>query len=134
LVDRLGYLMDVRGFSSFGAAECRSTQSQSYARMKEFVRRSTCAPFRRFIGDVRREIMHRLLLWPFIASMFHTFVTPCMMAVLLLLFAFLIRSLVRVCFFPPFVLVVSTAFLVIIHFCNITDTNMLCVSQLSSIT
>jgi hypothetical protein len=28
--------------------------------MKEFVRRSTPTPFRRFLGDVRREFMQRL--------------------------------------------------------------------------
>jgi hypothetical protein len=28
--------------------------------MKEFVRRSTYVPFRRFLGDVRREFMHSL--------------------------------------------------------------------------
>jgi hypothetical protein len=29
-------------------------------RMKEFVRRSTSVPFHRFLGDVRREFIHRL--------------------------------------------------------------------------
>jgi hypothetical protein len=28
--------------------------------MKDFIRRSTCITFRRFIGDVRREFMQRL--------------------------------------------------------------------------
>jgi hypothetical protein len=28
--------------------------------MQHFVRRSTCVPFRRFLGDVRREFMQRL--------------------------------------------------------------------------
>jgi hypothetical protein len=35
-------------------------RSVSYARIKEFVRRSKCVPFRRFLGDVRREFMQRL--------------------------------------------------------------------------
>jgi hypothetical protein len=43
-----------------GAADSRSLRSQSYARMKEFVqRRPTYVPFRRFLGDVRREFMQR---------------------------------------------------------------------------
>jgi hypothetical protein len=29
-------------------------------RMQHFVRRTTCIPFRRFLGDVRREFMQRL--------------------------------------------------------------------------
>jgi hypothetical protein len=33
-----------------------------HARMKEFVRRSSFVPFRRFLGDVRREFMQRLSL------------------------------------------------------------------------
>jgi hypothetical protein len=32
----------------------------SYVRMQHFVRRSTFVPFRRFWGDVRRELMQRL--------------------------------------------------------------------------
>jgi hypothetical protein len=38
----------------------RRTLAESYARIKEFVRRSTYIPFRRFIGYVRRESMQRL--------------------------------------------------------------------------
>jgi hypothetical protein len=43
-----------------GAADSRSLRSESYARMKDFIRRFTYIPFRRFLGDVRREFMHRL--------------------------------------------------------------------------
>jgi hypothetical protein len=35
-------------------------RSDSYVRMQHFVRRSTYVPFRRFLGDVRREFMQRL--------------------------------------------------------------------------
>jgi hypothetical protein len=31
-----------------------------FARVKEYVQRSAYVPFRRFLGDVRREVMHRL--------------------------------------------------------------------------
>jgi hypothetical protein len=34
--------------------------SDNYVRMQHFVRRSTSVPFRRFLGDVRRELMQRL--------------------------------------------------------------------------
>jgi hypothetical protein len=43
-----------------GVADSRSFTYESYARMREFVRRSTYVPFRRFLGDVRRELMQRL--------------------------------------------------------------------------
>jgi NAD-specific glutamate dehydrogenase len=42
------------------AADCRSLLSDSYVRMQHFVRRSTYVPFRRFLGEVRREFMQRL--------------------------------------------------------------------------
>jgi hypothetical protein len=34
--------------------------AKSDARMKKFVRRSTYVPFRRYLGDVRREFLQRL--------------------------------------------------------------------------
>jgi hypothetical protein len=43
-----------------GAADSRSLRSGNYFRMQHFVRRSTSLPFRRFLGDVRREFMQRL--------------------------------------------------------------------------
>jgi hypothetical protein len=60
LVDRLAILVVVRRFPGMGAADYRSLRSDSYVRMKHFVRRSTSVPFRRFLGDVRREFMQRL--------------------------------------------------------------------------
>jgi hypothetical protein len=60
LVDRLAILLIVRRFPSMGAADSRSLRSESYARMKEFVRRFAYVPFRRFLGDVRREFIQRL--------------------------------------------------------------------------
>jgi hypothetical protein len=60
LVDRLAILMAVLRFPSMGAADSRSLRSDSYVRMQHFVRRSTSIPFRRFLGDVRRELMQRL--------------------------------------------------------------------------
>ena len=43
-----------------GAADSRSLRSKNYVRMQHFVRRATSVPFRRFLGDVRREFMQRL--------------------------------------------------------------------------
>jgi hypothetical protein len=44
-----------------GAADSRSLRSYNYVRMQHFVRRSTYrVPFRRFLRDVRRELMQRL--------------------------------------------------------------------------
>lgn len=60
LVDRLAILVAVRRFPGMGAADSRSLRSDSYVRMQHFVRRSTSLPFRRFLGDVRREFMQRL--------------------------------------------------------------------------
>jgi hypothetical protein len=53
-------LVVVRRFPSMGAADSRSLRSDSYVRMQDFVRRSTCVPFRLFWGDVRREFMQSL--------------------------------------------------------------------------
>jgi hypothetical protein len=60
LVDRLAILVAVRRFPCMGAADSRFLRSDSYVRMQHFGRRSTSVPFRRFLGDVRREFMQRL--------------------------------------------------------------------------
>jgi hypothetical protein len=61
LVDRLAVLVVVRCLSSLGAADdTRFLRSESYARMKEYVRQYSLIPFRRFLGDVRLEFMQRL--------------------------------------------------------------------------
>jgi hypothetical protein len=60
LVDRLAILVVVLRFPGMGAANSRSLRSDSYVHMQHFDRRSTCVPFRRFLGDVRREFMQRL--------------------------------------------------------------------------
>jgi hypothetical protein len=60
LVDRLAILVDVRRFTGMGAAASRSLRYDIYVRMQHFVRRPTYVPFRRFWGDVRRELMQRL--------------------------------------------------------------------------
>jgi hypothetical protein len=52
--------METRRFHGMGAADSRSLRSGSYVRMQHFVRRSTYVPFRRILGDVRREFMQRL--------------------------------------------------------------------------
>jgi hypothetical protein len=54
MVDRL---VVVRRFLGMGAVDSRSLRSDNYVRMQHFVRRSTSNPFRRFLGDVRREFM-----------------------------------------------------------------------------
>jgi hypothetical protein len=62
LFDRLSILVVVRCFPSMGAADSRSWRSEGYARMKDFVRRSTYVPLRRFLGNVRHEFMQRLII------------------------------------------------------------------------
>jgi hypothetical protein len=62
LVDRLAILVPVRRFHAMGVADSRSLRPNSCVRMQHFVRRSTLfLPFhRRFLGDVRRELMQPL--------------------------------------------------------------------------
>jgi hypothetical protein len=60
LFDRLAILVVVRRFRGMGATNSRSMRSDSYVRMQHFVRRNTYVPFRRFLGDARREFMQRL--------------------------------------------------------------------------
>jgi NAD-specific glutamate dehydrogenase len=60
LVDRLAILVAARRFHGMCASDSRSLRSDIYARMQHFVRRTTYVPFRRFLGDVRREFMQRL--------------------------------------------------------------------------
>jgi hypothetical protein len=55
----LAILVTVQLFPRMGAVDSPSLRSKSYDRMKEFVRRSICVPFYRFLGDVRREFMQR---------------------------------------------------------------------------
>jgi hypothetical protein len=74
-MNRLAILVVVRRFPGMGAAGSRSLRSDSYVRMQHFVRRSTYVPFRRFWGDVRREVMQRFLF--FCCSSWHYgFLTP----------------------------------------------------------
>ena len=60
LADRRVILVACRRFPGMGAADSRSLRSDGCVRMQHFVRRSTSIPFRRFLGDVRREFMQRL--------------------------------------------------------------------------
>jgi hypothetical protein len=60
LVDRLAILVAIRRFHGMGATDSRSLSYAKYIRMQHFVRRTSYVPFRRFLGDVRREFMHRL--------------------------------------------------------------------------
>jgi hypothetical protein len=60
LLDRLAILVVVQRFPCMGAADSRSLRSESYARIKEFVRWSTYVPFRPVCRDVHREFMQRL--------------------------------------------------------------------------
>jgi hypothetical protein len=61
LVYRLAILVAARRFHGMGVADSRSLRSHSYVRMQHFARRCTYFPFRRLLGDVRREFMQRLL-------------------------------------------------------------------------
>jgi hypothetical protein len=60
LVDRLAILLAFRRFRGMVGADSRSLRSDNYVRMQHFVRRTIVVPFRRFLGDVRREFMQRL--------------------------------------------------------------------------
>jgi hypothetical protein len=81
-----------------GVADSRSLRSAGYVRMQHVVRRTTYVPFRRFLGDVRREFMQRflmlfILLWDPVSA------TLCRRAVQIFWHAFLFLGLR---FFPPF--------------------------------
>jgi hypothetical protein len=60
LVDRMIILVAINRFPGIGVANSDSLSSDNYVRMRHFVRRTTCVPFRRFWGDVRREFMRSL--------------------------------------------------------------------------
>jgi hypothetical protein len=60
LVDRLAILVAFRRFLGMGANDSRSLRSDTYVPMQHLFRRTTYVPFRRFVGDVRRELMQRL--------------------------------------------------------------------------
>jgi hypothetical protein len=60
LVDRPAILVAVCRFFGMGAPASRSLRFDVYVRMHNFVRRATFIYFRRFLRDVRRELMERL--------------------------------------------------------------------------
>jgi hypothetical protein len=60
LVDRMAILVTVRRFLGMGSLDSRSLRSDSYVRTQHFVRQTPYVPFRRFLGDVRREFMQSL--------------------------------------------------------------------------
>jgi hypothetical protein len=61
LVDRWAILVAARRrFLGMGATDSPSLRYDSYVRMEHFVRQSTFVPFRRFLGDVRREFVQLL--------------------------------------------------------------------------
>jgi hypothetical protein len=60
LIDRLAIFVATWRFLIIGTADSRSLRCESFARMKEFVRRPTCVPFCRFRGDVSLELMQHL--------------------------------------------------------------------------
>jgi hypothetical protein len=57
---KVDILVAIRRFHGMGVADSRSLRSNSYVCMQYFIRRTTYVPFRRFWGDVRRELMQRL--------------------------------------------------------------------------
>jgi uncharacterized membrane protein len=59
-VDRLAIFLVIFRFLGMGVANYGCLRSNCYVHMQHFVRRTTCVPFRRFFGDVRREFMQRL--------------------------------------------------------------------------
>jgi hypothetical protein len=100
LVDRVIIQVAFRRFLGMGATDSRSLRFDNYVRMQHFGRRATYAvPFRRFLGNVRRESMQRLS-----AALHDTLgssisATLCKMAVLMMWHAFLFLGLL---FFPLF--------------------------------
>jgi NAD-specific glutamate dehydrogenase len=60
LVDRLAILVAVCRFHGVGDADSRSLRFDIHVRMQHFVRRTTYVPFRRSLGNVRREFMQCL--------------------------------------------------------------------------
>jgi hypothetical protein len=65
MVDRLAVLVAVRRFLVMGGVDSCSLRSDSYVTMQHFVRRSTCVPLRRFLGDMQREFLQHLSTIPF---------------------------------------------------------------------
>jgi hypothetical protein len=59
LIDRLAILVAVSRLPGMGSRDSRPLRSDSYVRMQHFVRRTPYVPFRRILGDVRREFMQR---------------------------------------------------------------------------
>jgi hypothetical protein len=90
------YLVGVRRFFGMGAADFRSLRSDMYVRMQHFVRRSTTVPFRRLLGDMRREFMQRLN-----AELWVPICTTLWRAMLMLWHAFMFLVLRHVWLFPP---------------------------------
>jgi hypothetical protein len=88
LVVRMAILVAVRHFLGIGVAYSRSLRFDNYVRMHHFARRTTSIPFRRFLGDVRREfLLLFMVLWVSISA------TLCMRAVLILWHALMFLGL-----------------------------------------
>jgi hypothetical protein len=93
LVDRLAILVAARRFPGMGVVDSRSLRYESYVRLQHFVRRSTCVPFRRFLGmfDVNScnvfMLPFMVLLWVPISA------TLCKRAVVTLWHAFMFLGL-----------------------------------------
>jgi hypothetical protein len=92
LVDRLAILVVVRRFPCMGAAYSHSLRSNSYVRMKHFVRRTTSVPFRRFLGRCDVNSCNVLLLF-FMVLWVPISATLCRRAMLTLWHAFLFFGL-----------------------------------------
>jgi hypothetical protein len=58
--DCLAILVEAYRFHGMGVADFRFLCYDSYVRMQHFVRRYTYVPFRRCLGDMRRQFVHRL--------------------------------------------------------------------------
>jgi hypothetical protein len=92
LVDRVAIMVAVRHFRGMGDVDSRSLRSDSYVRLKHFVRRTTSIPFRRFLGGVRREFMQRLYA-TLLGTMVPNSATLCKRAMLTLWHAFMFLGL-----------------------------------------
>jgi hypothetical protein len=91
LVDRLATLVALRRFPSIEVTDSRSYRYESYARMKEFVRRSTLFLFVDFLRMCAVSSCN-VFVWVVMGRWVPISVMPCMRVVQLLLHASLLRG------------------------------------------
>jgi hypothetical protein len=101
LVDRVAILVAVRRFPNMGDTDSRSLRSDSYVRMQHFLRRYTFVPFRRFLGNVWRDLSCNVSMPLFMVLWLLIFTRVCKRAVAMLWHASLLLGLRHVGGFLP---------------------------------